>query len=386
MADITKIQPIGDSTQYELGARYLTTARILTIGNTGKTFNGTANVSWTITEILGSSDSTKFYRGDKTWSNELTDSFTAVNLIEKNGAIYLNNTTTNLIASNNGSSSTIYHSIWGQDKANRSWFCVEGYTNPNGSVAAFLGVRNYNTSGTAQSWKGITITEAKDNTLTYTVSDADKFRSAISVPSTTGGGASGSWGISITGNAATASKLGTSTIGTPITPIYLNAGNATETSLSRFHYDGNADWSSYAWHKVATCNSQGSYTDHWIKFLVTAGDNIDVSGILSVRLRCGSTGEYEGMQCRWTARTTSIPLDSFKLLQWAKKVELWCKMRGQWAGYIFRVLDGGTRAEGGKLYGWVLEPSINGHGQGGLPSATSSINSSDTPQYGAAWN
>lgn len=45
MADITKIQPIGDSTQYELGARYLTTARTLW----GQSFNGTANISGNLT-------------------------------------------------------------------------------------------------------------------------------------------------------------------------------------------------------------------------------------------------------------------------------------------------------------------------------------------------
>ena len=74
MADITKIQPIGSSTQYELGARYLTTARTLTIGDTGKTFDGTANVSWSKAEILGSSDSHHFLRGDGTWSNTLESS------------------------------------------------------------------------------------------------------------------------------------------------------------------------------------------------------------------------------------------------------------------------------------------------------------------------
>ena len=52
-------------------------------------------------------------------------------------------------------------------------------------------------------------------------------------PTKTGGGASGSWGISITGNAATATtatKLGTATIGAANKPIYLNAG--TPTALS----------------------------------------------------------------------------------------------------------------------------------------------------------
>ena len=52
-----------------------TTARTLTIGATGKSVNGSANVSWSMDEIMGSSDSTKFYRGDKTWSNTISNEF-----------------------------------------------------------------------------------------------------------------------------------------------------------------------------------------------------------------------------------------------------------------------------------------------------------------------
>ena len=52
MADITKIQPFGSSTQYELGARYLTTGRTFQIkdndatnsGPVSSVFNGTANL------------------------------------------------------------------------------------------------------------------------------------------------------------------------------------------------------------------------------------------------------------------------------------------------------------------------------------------------------
>ena len=84
MADIEKIQPMNDTAQYELGARYLTTARTLTIGDTGKTFNGTADVSWSKNEILGASDSSAFYRGDKTWSNTLGGNFYANTIIATN--------------------------------------------------------------------------------------------------------------------------------------------------------------------------------------------------------------------------------------------------------------------------------------------------------------
>jgi len=49
-----------------------TTARTLTVGGTGKSVDGSADVSWSMNEIMGSSDSSKFYRGDKTWSSKLT--------------------------------------------------------------------------------------------------------------------------------------------------------------------------------------------------------------------------------------------------------------------------------------------------------------------------
>lgn len=53
------------------GADTWYTARTLTIGATGKSVNGSADVSWSMNDIMGSSDSSKFYRGDKTWSNTL---------------------------------------------------------------------------------------------------------------------------------------------------------------------------------------------------------------------------------------------------------------------------------------------------------------------------
>ena len=51
----------------------------------------------------------------------------------------------------------------------------------------------------------------------------------------TGGGASGTWGINVSGNAATATtatKLGSSTVGSSSLPIYLNAGTPTACSTT----------------------------------------------------------------------------------------------------------------------------------------------------------
>ena len=51
-------------------------------------------------------------------------------------------------------------------------------------------------------------------------------------PKLDGTGATGNWGINISGNAATATKLGTSTVGSASLPIYLNNGTATACTAS----------------------------------------------------------------------------------------------------------------------------------------------------------
>ena len=46
-------------------------------------------------------------------------------------------------------------------------------------------------------------------------------------PTKSGSGASGTWGISISGNAATATKIGTSTVGSSTMPVYIKSGAPT---------------------------------------------------------------------------------------------------------------------------------------------------------------
>jgi hypothetical protein len=70
------------------------TARTLTIGETGKSVNGGANVSWSKNEILGESTNAYFLRGDKEWSNTLNGTFTANGTITANGG-YLKSTLNN---------------------------------------------------------------------------------------------------------------------------------------------------------------------------------------------------------------------------------------------------------------------------------------------------
>ena len=51
-------------------------------------------------------------------------------------------------------------------------------------------------------------------------------------PTKSGSGATGTWGISISGNAATATKVGTSTVGSSTMPVYIKSG--TPTAITSF--------------------------------------------------------------------------------------------------------------------------------------------------------
>lgn len=106
-------------------------------------------------------------------------------------------------------------------------FGIGCFTTNNASPRGFIG-------WTSEPWQTPNSLTVSETSLTYkgkAILHSDNYNTYA--PTKTGGGASGSWGISITGNAATATtatKLGTATIGAANKPIYLNAG--TPTALS----------------------------------------------------------------------------------------------------------------------------------------------------------
>ena len=102
---------IGTCTEQSSSSTWAT-ARTFTIGNTGKSVDGSANVSWSKAEILGSSTDANFYRGDQAWSNTLNGAFTANGTITSSGG-YLKstvNSNTVTIGSQNSSFTHIYNS------------------------------------------------------------------------------------------------------------------------------------------------------------------------------------------------------------------------------------------------------------------------------------
>ncbi len=103
------------------------TARTLTIGATGKSVNGTANVSWSKAEILGSSSSAYFYRGDQTWSNTLGNEIisTAANSFRLS---YGSGTTKSILLRNDGSN--FYILCCNAAGAGNNWYTPTGGGHP----------------------------------------------------------------------------------------------------------------------------------------------------------------------------------------------------------------------------------------------------------------
>lgn len=128
---------------------------------------------------------------------------------------------------NNASGGNATGSHWYTANYAAIQFGIGLYTDSNASPRAYIG-------WTSTPWVVSTNLTVSETSLTYkgnAILHAGNYNDYA--PTKTGGGASGSWGISITGNAATATtatKLGTATIGAANKPIYLNAG--TPTALS----------------------------------------------------------------------------------------------------------------------------------------------------------
>lgn len=98
-----------------------------------------------------------------------------------NGSPTINSQSTDVDASkaDNNVSSDHYPAWMASDKYGRILTRMECVASSNGNIGSFWHVRNYNTSGSQTGQKGIKMSMAKDGTLTYTVDDNSKFRTAL---------------------------------------------------------------------------------------------------------------------------------------------------------------------------------------------------------------
>ncbi len=218
------------------------------------------------------------------------------------------------------------------------------------------------------------------------------------LPLADGTSASGTWGISITGSAASWTTARTLTLSGQLTGSVSVKGDANMTLngyLDRaFIYDGNAvpdghTWAEYAWHKFAEVTITNTWTDCVITFLVsrTYGNSAENAGILSAKLRTNGSKAYDSAQLKWLVRNSGLSNNDFVMVYTSTsgtstKAELWCRIPTQYSGLIFTVLKEHLRHYSTNTT-WTLvkTPDATGgtHGSSSYPTTgiTGTIISSD---------
>ena len=141
----------------------------LTIGTSGQVLETTSNgIPGWITATDSNTASTIVKRDSN--GGFSAETITLDGDFTTNGDIYLTRDIADLTDAANGTgdnnNNAISYAIYNIDVNDFSWLCLEGLANPDGTVSAFLGIRNCATDGTPQSWKGLTITQQKGSDAT----------------------------------------------------------------------------------------------------------------------------------------------------------------------------------------------------------------------------
>lgn len=208
---------------------------------------------------------------------------------------------------------------------------------------------------------------------------ADKLTWVARIPTATGSGASGTWGISISGNAATATKLqtartingtnfdGTSSIitaqwgyartlgviGDVVGSVSVNGtANVNATVLRRGCIVGQSgSTATKPWYKFASASTNTGYIDLNIVFNVYAGcgDSSSSVGILIAHFRTNGNGQWEQSQLVWLNAASGIDTAKFVLAHNSGAsptiVELWVKIDSAYRFYHFDVIAEGHRTD-----------------------------------------
>lgn len=255
-------------------ATKLATPRTLTIGNTGKTFDGSGDVSWTLEEIGAKDENVKFTTSVDNVDYRLTaigqriaGNVEGTNSVVTAEGITMNPSTGNLKATSftgslKGNAATATklktpQNLWGNSfdgsgsVSGDLTFVADGLTSQvshgmsigstDGGFIGFSkvfgmdGVGNF--TGISLGWGANPETSAASvriNATTFTYKSYPILHSnnfSDYAPTKTGGGASGTWGISISGNADTATAL-TSSAGSSTQPIYFSNGKPVACSYT----------------------------------------------------------------------------------------------------------------------------------------------------------
>ena len=168
----------------------------------------------------------------------------------------------------------------------------------------------------------------------------------------TGTGASGNWGINITGSAAKLTTPRSFSITGDTVAGAVNFDGSANVQLSTMRRGCSVGQSSSTstnpWYKFADITVDSSYVDKHIIFFVYSSysDSSNMMGILKAHVRTSSTGTFDVGELKWLVRSSSITNADFVLAYnntSPAKVELWCKCDVGYRGYHFDVIAEGDR-------------------------------------------
>lgn len=167
-----------------------------------------------------------------------------------------------------------------------------------------------------------------------------------------GTGATGNWGINITGSAAKLTTPRSFSITGDTVASAVNFDGSANVQLSTLRRGCSVGQSSSTsanpWYKFADITIDSSFVDKHIIFFVYSSysDNSNMMGILKAHVRTSSTGTFDVGELKWLVRSSSITNADFVLAYnntSPAKVELWCKCDVRYRGYHFDVIAEGDR-------------------------------------------
>ena len=167
-----------------------------------------------------------------------------------------------------------------------------------------------------------------------------------------GTGATGNWGINITGSAAKLTTPRSFSITGDTVASAVNFDGSANVQLSTLRRGCSVGQSSSTsgnpWYKFADITVDSSFVDKHIIFFVYSSysDSSNMMGILKAHVRTSSTGAFDIGELKWLVRSSSITNADFVLAYnntSPAKVELWCKCAIGYRGYHFDVIAEGDR-------------------------------------------
>lgn len=280
------------------------TARNLTIGNTSKSVNGSANVTWSLSEI-GAAPTSHNHSYLPLSGGTLTGN---LEITQGNNIV--------LPSSDNSITYTL-----GYDNSN---FLIN-YVNKNIKILEYDRITN------------------KLNTSANVIK-ANSFEGNLN------------------GNASTASSAAKLT-----TPRTIGLEGDVESVTSKT-FDGSANLLIQSRRRGCSVGQLGStYTNPWYKFAdfeiseatkdaniifnvyASYSDGSTKLGILKAHVRTGGSGEWSSGELKWLVKSSNMNNNDFVLAHNSTskptKVELWCKCASGYYGYHFDVISEGSRTE-----------------------------------------